>query len=102
MSRRPRERDRPSREPTVWSPATFSSRPVPDTHREGEIETIVRVLRERGPLGRRSLRRLTESRLWGPGRFGRAFSEARRRGLVRRVGFRTFAATDSSAEDGTG
>jgi hypothetical protein len=57
-----------------------------------EMDTIVAVLKEHGPLGTRELRRLTESRFWGPGRFGAALAEARRAGRVRRERPRRWAA----------
>jgi hypothetical protein len=47
-----------------------------------------------GPLGAATIRRELETRFWGPGRLRATLVEARRRGLVRRVGTRTFEAAD--------
>jgi hypothetical protein len=78
--------------PTVWSPSTVAAARTEDRHIEGEMEAIVAALREHGPLGARELRRLTEARFWGPGRFGTALARARREGRVRRTGPRRYAA----------
>ena len=77
---------------SVWSPAPFAAARSEDRHIEGEVEAIVRALKEHGPLGARELRRIVESRFWGPGRFGTALSRARRTGRVRRDGLRRYAA----------
>jgi hypothetical protein len=44
---------------------------------------------EAGPDG---VRRELETKLWGPGRLRAALAEARRRGLVRRIGRRRYEA----------
>jgi len=73
-------------------PRIYTPRPREDPLAEREIEAIVAVLREHGPLGVRELRARTEARFWGPGRFGAALARARRTGRVRRVGVRRYAA----------
>jgi hypothetical protein len=65
-----------------------------DAWSQAEVDTLVRILREQGPLDARDLRRLAEARGWGPGRFGWALSRARRAGRVRRTGGRRYAAAD--------
>ena len=55
----------------------------------------MKLLKEKGPLGAPTIRRELETRFWGPGRLRAALVEARRRGLVRRIGTRTFEATDA-------
>jgi hypothetical protein len=57
-----------------------------------EVEEIVRLLREQGPMGPTALRRGVEARFWGPGRFGRALRIAERRGRIERAGRRLYQA----------
>jgi winged helix DNA-binding protein len=84
-----------SRRRSVWAPQMISSSlPSEDTTLEAEIEAIVKLLREQGPLGAATIRRELETRFWGPGRLRAALVEARRRGLVRRVGRRMYEAAD--------
>lgn len=66
----------------------------PDTVLDREIEAIVALLRQEGPLTRTAIRTRLETRLWGPGRLGAALAEARRRGDIRRTRWRTYAASD--------
>lgn len=77
---------------SVWSPAPLAGPRSADTHVEAEVEAIVRALKEHGPLGVRELRRIVQSRFWGPGRFGPALARARRDGRIRREGRRRYAA----------
>jgi hypothetical protein len=60
-----------------------------------EIDALVKLLEEKGPLGAPTIRRELETCFWGLGRLRAALVEARRRGLVRRIGARTFEATDA-------
>ena len=75
-----------------------------DEHdREREINMIVRVLSEHGATQRRDLARLVGARFWGPGRFGRALSDALDDGRVRRVSRSTYAPDDGDdPTDGRG
>jgi hypothetical protein len=66
-----------------------------DKDLDKEIDAIVQLLKDKGPLGSPTIRRELETRFWGPGRLRSALVEARRRGLVRRIGTRTFEAADS-------
>jgi hypothetical protein len=75
----------------IWAPRPGMTRaPSPDLAQEAE--TLVRILREQGPLDASALRRLAESRYWGPGAFSAALGRARAEGRVRRTGFRTYDA----------
>jgi hypothetical protein len=65
--------------------------PYPDL--DEYVETVVRVLREQGPLTVRALRGHAQTRYWGPGCLGAALRRAREQGRIRRAGFRTYAAT---------
>jgi hypothetical protein len=59
---------------------------------EHEVRRIVHTLETCGPLGRAMLRAQLEAAFWGPGRFSRAIDIATRRGLITRIGGRTYAA----------
>lgn len=86
---------RPRSPRTIWSPSMITPTHVEDpTLLDAEIDAIVALLRERGPRGRQTIRRELETGLWGPGRLGQALTEARRRGRIRRIGMRTYEATD--------
>jgi hypothetical protein len=63
---------------------------APDPDLDAEADTLVRVLREQGPLDAATLRRLTESRYWGPGVFAAALGHARAQGRIRRIRRRTY------------
>ena len=82
-----------ARRRSVWAPQMVSSILGEDTDLDREIDAIVKLLEEKGPLGAPTIRRELETRFWGPGRLRAALVEARRRGLVRRIGTRTFEAT---------
>ena len=84
-----------SRRGSVWAPQMVSSIVGEDTDLDREIDAIVKLLKEKGPLGAPTIRRELETRFWGPGRLRAALVEARRRGVVRRIGTRTFEATDA-------
>ena len=75
----------------IWAPRPTMSR-APDPELDAEADTLVRLLREQGPLDAGTLRRLAESRYWGPGVFAAALAHARRQGRVRRTGYRTYDA----------
>jgi hypothetical protein len=75
----------------IWAPRPGMTR-APDPDLDEEAETLVRLLREQGPLDARTLRRLAESRLWGPGVFAAALAHARAQGKVRRTRYRTYDA----------
>jgi hypothetical protein len=70
-----------------------STSPWEDTALDGEIEAIVKLLKEQGPLPPPAIRQQLETKYWGPGRLRAALAEARRRGLVVRSG-RSFRAAD--------
>lgn len=59
-----------------------------DVEIESDLEEIVRVLSDQGPLTRRELRNSVQSRLGDPDQFPRALRLAVRRGLVLRQGSR--------------
>jgi hypothetical protein len=84
----------PNRRRAVWAPSMVSSSPREDTDLEREIDAIVKLLKDKGPLPSPEIRRELETRFWGPGRLRQALVEARRRGLVRRTGRRSFEAAD--------
>jgi hypothetical protein len=72
----------------IWAPRPGMTRaPSPDI--ADEVDALVRILREQGPLDAPSLRRLAETRYWGPGTFSAALGRAREQGRVRRTGWRT-------------
>jgi len=77
---------------SVWAPQMVTSSPRDDLDLDREIDAIVQLLREKGPLGPTEIRRELETKLWGPGRLHAALAEARRRGLVRRIGRRRYEA----------
>jgi hypothetical protein len=77
---------------SVWAPQMVTSSPRDDLDLDREIDAIVQLLREKGPLGPTEIRRELENKLWGPGRLRAALAEARRRGLVRRIGRRRYEA----------
>jgi hypothetical protein len=72
----------------IWAPRPNMTR-APDPDLDEEAGTLVRLLREQGPLDAKALRRLAEARYWGPGVFAAALEHARRQGRVRRTGYRT-------------
>jgi hypothetical protein len=77
---------------SVWAPAMVSSGPWDDTDLDSEVDAIVNLLKEKGPLRPPQIRDQLETKFWGPGRLRAALAEARRRGLVQRKG-RTYGAT---------
>ena len=78
---------------SIWSPTMVSSSPWEDTDLDREIEAIVKLLKEEGPLRPSQIRGRLETKFWGPGRLRAALAEARRRGQVRRSG-RAYEAVD--------
>ena len=81
-----------SRRRSIWAPTMVSSSPREDVDIDNEIDAIVKLLKEKGPLPSPQIRRQLETKFWGPGRLRAALLEARRRGLVRRAGGRTYEA----------
>jgi hypothetical protein len=71
-----------------------SATPREDTDLDREIDAIVKLLKDRGPLPSPQIRRELETKFWGPGRLRAALVEARRRGLVRRTGRRSYEAAE--------
>ena len=57
-----------SRRRSVWAPQMVSSTLGEDTDLDREIDAIVKLLKEKGPLGAPTIRRELETRFWGPGR----------------------------------
>jgi hypothetical protein len=78
---------------SVWAPTMVTSTAGEDIDLDKEIDAIVKLLKEKGPLPSPQIRRELETKFWGPGRLRAALVEARRRGLVRRAGGRTYEAT---------
>jgi MFS family permease len=70
----------------AWAPATMATSHGDDRDIEREIEELIRVLRDGGPMTRSALRQAARTSTWGPDRFARALRLALRRGLVRREG----------------
>jgi hypothetical protein len=73
----------------IWAPRPAMTR-APDPDLDAEADTLVRLLREQGPLDAATLRRLAESRYWGPGVFAAALGHARAQGKIRRTRLRTY------------
>jgi hypothetical protein len=69
-----------------------SGPPREDTDLDNEVDAIVKLLKEKGPLPSPQIRRELETKFWGPGRLRQALLEARSRGQVRRSGRRTWEA----------
>jgi winged helix DNA-binding protein len=80
---------------SVWAPQMVTSTSRDDVDLDGEVDAIVKLLREKGPLSAAQIRTELETRLWGPGRLRAAMAEARHRGVVRRAGRRVYEAADS-------
>jgi hypothetical protein len=80
-----------SRGPRIWGPRpTMPWAASPDL--DENADTLVALLRERGPMGARELQAAAQARYWGPGAFGDALGHARRQGRVTRIGRRRYAA----------
>jgi hypothetical protein len=75
----------------IWAPRPGMTR-APDPDLDEEAETLIRLLREQGPLDAKTLHRLAEARYWGPGVLAAALEHARRQGKIRRTGYRTYDA----------
>jgi hypothetical protein len=73
---------------SVWAPSMVSSSPWEDSDLDAEVDAIVILLKDKGPLRPSQIRDQLETRFWGPGRLRAALGEARRRGLVRKTGRR--------------
>jgi hypothetical protein len=71
-----------------------SGPPGEDKDLDNEVEAILNLLREKGPMRSPEIRRALETKFWGPGRLRQALLEARDRGLVRRRGRRSWEAAD--------
>jgi hypothetical protein len=65
-----------------------SSSPWEDTDLDREVDAIVSLLKEKGPLPPAQIRQDLETKFWGPGRLRAALADARRRGLVTKSGRR--------------
>jgi hypothetical protein len=78
---------------SVWAPQMVSSGPPrEDVDLDDEVDSIVKLLEEKGPMRSPDIRRALETKYWGPGRLRQALLEARDRGLVKRRGRRTWEA----------
>ncbi len=76
----------------IWAPRpTYQRAASPEI--DEYAETLVKLLREQGPLSVSALRERAQTRYWGPGVLGAALRRAREQGRIRRAGFRTYAAT---------
>ena len=73
----------------IWAPRPSMTR-APDPDLDANVDTLVRLLREQGPLDAATLRRLAEARYWGPGVFAGALAHARAQGRIRRTRLRTY------------
>lgn len=74
----------------IWAPRpTVGWAASPDL--DEQADTLVELLRERGPMGARELREAAEARYWGPGCFSAAVAHARDQGRIERVGRRRYA-----------
>ena len=83
----------------MWAPRfSYGERAPVDTDVEHEVDALVAAIAARGEVGRRELRRLAESRYWGPGRFRRALRAALAQGRVRPVGRDRYAAAEPRSE----
>jgi hypothetical protein len=76
---------------SVWAPSMVSSSPWEDSDLDAEVDAIVILLKDKGPLRPSQIRDQLETRFWGPGRLRAALAEARTRGQVRKTG-RTYEA----------
>jgi MFS family permease len=104
---RPRRRAEPALTPQAnyrhWSPMHPPYiAPLIDTARDREIEEIVAVLADAGPLERRLLAQLVHAGLWGPGRFSPALHEAVAQGKVRRTGRSLYTLVPGAPDPGGG
>jgi MFS family permease len=87
-----RRRFGPGDQPQINSPMpSWSTRPSDEADLELEIDTLARMLEEKGELPRDELGDLVQCRYWGPGRYRRALSKAVERGRIRRTGRGRFA-----------
>jgi hypothetical protein len=75
----------------IWAPRPSMTR-GPDPDLDDNADALVRILREQGPLDAATLRRLADTRYWGPGVFAAALGHARAQGRIRRTRFRTYDA----------
>jgi MFS family permease len=73
---------------TASTTSRFEAMAARDLDRE--IDAISRASEERGPMGRRELRRTVQGRAWGPGRFRGALREAVREGRTMQLAPGTF------------
>jgi hypothetical protein len=77
----------------MWSPTySYSERRRDDPEIEEEVDALVRAVAAEGGVSRRRLRRMSESRYWGPGRFRRALRRAIESGRIRSDGRDRFVA----------
>jgi hypothetical protein len=96
---------RPGRRPSerrIWSPRPGWTGSTEDRALPRELDAIVGVLTQHGPLDAKALRERTEARFWGPGRFKAALAEGQRQGRVMRVDRRTYAAAEAPQGRGDG
>jgi MFS family permease len=78
----------------LWAPGEIGSA------RKGEIEAVVRALREQGSATRRELARRVNARRWGPGRFHGALREAVHGGQVKRLHRGRYSSPTESSRSG--
>lgn len=71
---------------SAWAPSMVTSSPWEDTDLDREIDAIVTLLKDQGPLRPPQIRDQLETKFWGPGRLRAALGEARKRGQVRKAG----------------
>ena len=101
--RRRRVRFGPGEAPAMWSPgAAYSTRGAAGAPTDQEVDTLHNALRDRGPIGRDELRRLSGARYWGPGRFRRALHKGITEGRVRALGRGRYDAGERERSDGGG
>ena len=76
----------------IWAPRPTYQR-APSADIDDYAETLVKLLREQGPLSVKAIRERAQTRYWGPGVLAAALRRAREQGRIRRAGYRTYAAT---------
>ena len=104
-NRSPRHRYRPGPGNALYSPGMLGtavhSRASSPAVLDQEIDAIVAMVEESGPLERAALGRRVGARWWGPGRFREALDEAQAEGRIVRVGRNRYApAVDHDPEGG--
>ena len=92
-----RRRFRPGPGNSLYSPAMLGtavrSRTPPPSVLDKEVDAIVEMITDSGPLDRGDLARRVGAKHWGPGRFQEALMEAQAEGRIRRFSRSRYGAT---------